>query len=726
MSLFLPSPHPSGSSKDSPMVSSFPPVDAPPNVDVLEMGVWRAFRARTSNEDMSFVRAFSTYVVSLVRFLVDILKLIPPYTWAKYITCTLMLSFYASFRLYVDSRALGAIYKAWSDEVQNVWPVTFAIGTMVASSILVKAIDWYRSDIEKDMERLVNDYFNVQITDAMAHLCLTHIRNPSRRPHFSNAWYLFKALWNVVDATLLTVSNAGMFTSLTRDNHLGFPTLALSLLGPALGYYFSDNFHDRPYIYHKKNKAFSRANAMYRLATGDDYRLQVVANNLAGYISREYQAALSAYSTESILDPSFQYRRNERRFCDIVLDMANMAPLTLFALSALFNPGMQSISTLLVIRQLSSTIRTSITQVKNATDTWSKTLQNIEDLYQGLDSGRSTLHGNMPYNTAPKGMEFEFRNVTYKYPYASDQDRPLALDDVSFKIPTSSLVVLVGTNGSGKSSLLTLLARVQNPTSGQILLDGKAFTDYREEDIRGAISMKTPLIPILTMLENIAIGCEDFDKEYAESETQSESKTELDADPKSKPETRSPRNMVEILNEAAHLGLADTFLGSITSSLPTESRWNQKVFPDSVWQCGTSLTRELTEVHTKLNKMVGLSAGEAQRVENTKVFTSVLTKKEKNRLLLLDEPNSALDSVAEQALFKNILSVREGRTIVLALNRFSDTIMKSADLILCMKDGKLVESGTHMKLLGTDGEYSRLCSQTSERTAKSRPQIGTY
>lgn len=65
MSLFLPSPHPSGSSKDNPMVSSFPPVDAPPNVDVLEMGVWRAFRARTSNEDMSFVRAFSTYVVSV-------------------------------------------------------------------------------------------------------------------------------------------------------------------------------------------------------------------------------------------------------------------------------------------------------------------------------------------------------------------------------------------------------------------------------------------------------------------------------------------------------------------------------------------------------------------------------------------------------------------------------------------------------------------------------------
>ena len=52
------------------------------------------------------------------------------------------------------------------------------------------------------------------------------------------------------------------------------------------------------------------------------------------------------------------------------------------------------------------------------------------------------------------------------------------------------------------------------------------------------------------------------------------------------------------------------------------------------------------------------------------------------RLVLLDEPNSVLDPAAERQLFENILSMRRGKTIVIVLNKFEDTMMKSADLIL--------------------------------------------
>ena len=52
------------------------------------------------------------------------------------------------------------------------------------------------------------------------------------------------------------------------------------------------------------------------------------------------------------------------------------------------------------------------------------------------------------------------------------------------------------------------------------------------------------------------------------------------------------------------------------------------------------------------------------------------------RLVLLDEPNSVLDPAAERQLFENILSMRRGKTIVIVLNKFEDTMMKSANLIL--------------------------------------------
>lgn len=72
--------------------------------------------------------------------------------------------------------------------------------------------------------------------------------------------------------------------------------------------------------------------------------------------------------------------------------------------------------------------------------------------------------------------------------------------------------------------------------------------------------------------------------------------------------------------------------------------------------------------------------GEKQRIGNSRVFMRLLTGR--TRLLLLDEPNSALDSDAERKLFENILSHRQGMTVVVVLNRFQDIMMRSADLIL--------------------------------------------
>lgn len=96
--------------------------------------------------------------------------------------------------------------------------------------------------------------------------------------------------------------------------------------------------------------------------------------------------------------------------------------------------------------------------------------------------------------------------MTFRYPTADDDQ--LALKGVSFTINPSSLVVIVGTNGSGKSSLVNLLTGLYRPTSGDILIDDKPMEHYITSDLRSV----TALVPQdgtlfgFSIGENIGIG----------------------------------------------------------------------------------------------------------------------------------------------------------------------------------------------------------------------------
>jgi len=75
--------------------------------------------------------------------------------------------------------------------------------------------------------------------------------------------------------------------------------------------------------------------------------------------------------------------------------------------------------------------------------------------------------------------------------------------------------------------------------------------------------------------------------------------------------------------------------------------------------------------------------------------------------VVVDEPSSALDPEGELELFDNLRKTRDGKTMVFVTHRFGH-LTKYADLIICMKDGRVVESGTHQELVELDGEYSNL------------------
>lgn len=94
--------------------------------------------------------------------------------------------------------------------------------------------------------------------------------------------------------------------------------------------------------------------------------------------------------------------------------------------------------------------------------------------------------------------------MVYAYPSASKN----AIDNVSFTIMPGQLVVVVGVNGSGKSSIIKLLNRILDPTSGQILLDSVPMKNFKMHDLRRAMAILRQdhtLYP-LSLRENIELG----------------------------------------------------------------------------------------------------------------------------------------------------------------------------------------------------------------------------
>jgi ABC-type multidrug transport system fused ATPase/permease subunit len=77
------------------------------------------------------------------------------------------------------------------------------------------------------------------------------------------------------------------------------------------------------------------------------------------------------------------------------------------------------------------------------------------------------------------------------------------------------------------------------------------------------------------------------------------------------------------------------------------------------------------------------------------------------KLVVVDEPSAAMDPAGEYELFKNLREARAGKTMIFITHRFGH-LTKHADLILCMKDGRLAEQGTHAELITRKGEYFNL------------------
>ncbi|NEA31285.1 ABC transporter ATP-binding protein [Streptomyces sp. SID13031] len=251
----------------------------------------------------------------------------------------------------------------------------------------------------------------------------------------------------------------------------------------------------------------------------------------------------------------------------------------------------------------------------------------------------------------------ELRDVWFRY----GPDQPWVLRGVDLTIRAGESLALVGLNGAGKSTLVKLLCRFYDPDRGTITWDGQELRELSVESLRDRIGavFQDFMTYDLTVADNIGIG-------------------DLPA------LTDEPR----VQAAATRAGFDQT-----VQAMPRGYR--------------TLLSRAFISEEDEAGVGTMLSGGQSQRLALARAFM-----RDRRDLLILDEPSSGLDAEAEHQIHRGLREHRADATSVLISHRLG--AVRDADRIVVLAEGRVVEQGTHLELIGSEGEYARLFSLQSE------------
>ncbi|GAB7362437.1 hypothetical protein MBLNU230_g2759t1 [Neophaeotheca triangularis] len=250
----------------------------------------------------------------------------------------------------------------------------------------------------------------------------------------------------------------------------------------------------------------------------------------------------------------------------------------------------------------------------------------------------------------PKHCEGTLELVNVKHIYPS-RPEVVVMEDVSLKIPAGKSTALVGASGSGKSTIVGLVERFYDPVGGVVLLDGVNVQDLNLQWLRQQISLvsQEPTLFATSIAGNIRHGL--IGTHY---ETMSEEETQ------------------SLVENAAKMSNAHDFITSLPEGYET-----------NVGERGFLL-----------------SGGQKQRIAIARAIVS------DPKILLLDEATSALDTKSEGVVQAALDKAAEGRTTIVIAHRLST--IKTADNIVVMQQGRIVEQGTHDALFERGEAYYNL------------------
>lgn len=279
-----------------------------------------------------------------------------------------------------------------------------------------------------------------------------------------------------------------------------------------------------------------------------------------------------------------------------------------------------------------------------------KTLINInKPLQQAMIAGVSVFNlidekaepnlGSKKMNQATGDIYFD--NVSFSYSI----NKP-SLKNITLSIKQGETVALVGSTGSGKTTLVNLLIRFYSPTAGKITINNEDINSYDLESFRSNFSFVDQNVRLFndTISGNIAFG------------------------------QKEKMPMDSIINAA-----------NVSNSIEFIKKLDDK-FDSDIGEDG-----------------VTLSGGQRQRLSIARAIAK------DSAILILDEATSALDSATEKLVQSAITKMQKGRTTIIIAHRLST--IQNADRIIVLKEGEIIEQGSHEELIKASGEYAKLNQQ---------------
>lgn len=280
-------------------------------------------------------------------------------------------------------------------------------------------------------------------------------------------------------------------------------------------------------------------------------------------------------------------------------------------------------------------------------------IQGISKYYTKLD--KSALYGKKIKHFINQTSHIELTNannskisdnkafsIDFKDVCFNYENNRFSLQDINIKINKGEKIAIVGENGGGKSTLTKLLLRLYDPTSGIIFINGIDLKEYELQSYRSNVGIAFQESPVYSF---------------------------------------SLRNNLSAYDELIEIESLGYFSKTAIDEILIKSE--------------ATLDTDITKKFTKDGIM--LSGGERQKLAVSRLFVKNFG------LLVFDEPTSALDPLAEEKLNQMIFDKANTTTTILISHRLSNVV--NADCIYVMKDGKIIEHGSHNELLEKNGAY---------------------
>ncbi|KAG2132773.1 P-loop containing nucleoside triphosphate hydrolase protein [Suillus clintonianus] len=677
------------------------------------IGIWDLYEGRKSDlprvPASSISKTYAQIIESapyLVRMLKDVLSIRGcSVLFPAYLVVEVLTSLIPAVSLWYSGQLLRLVESAMETRtVDTTVLVHFAVGNLICTAA-TRFLRYSRTCITPPLILYIKQFYNDRAFHSAVHLDLpafsaldgSSMRQGLLLGHVSDAWDTIHVSMDIAMMIIRLLSQLLVLITVMWEQQDGPLLVILSFLQYILPWDSAGKgvvrSMDVVWAATTTNEDFVRMKGLGRLVFGKNHRQELVAGNLSEYISAQFCESAERVGNDAA---DFLELKRFRSFKDclsiafILQEVMYLLPQIAVTLRVVKNPMTTplSLASLVLIKQAFNPFSDAIFSLFDASYLKAvlsriRVLYELENIRNGMVDGTEPFPENQ--QSLRSGISIEFKNVSFRYP---GMDR-CALRDVSFRIEAGQLCVVVGVNGSGKSTILKLISRIYDPTEGTILIDDRDIKTFRLADLRAAMSIlfqDYTQFP-LSMRENIGLG---------------------------NPALAHDGNKVR---EAARLGGAEDFIDELPEGFDTYSQRFTMDYYGDLPEGTTTLFGQpvdfsdccrIDDAHQSGYLEFRLSRGQEQRLAISRTFMrSLVSETEPSAgMLLFDEPSASLDPTAEYDLFERLRKLRGNKTMIFSTHRFGN-LTQHADLILCI-DETVQEEGTHDELMKKGGEYSRI------------------